>query len=129
MSHPGPAWREVLEDLWRLNRVHVGSDMSEACVRLAAAYDGSRVFGYSTGDTSGSWTVPDAWEVQSGRLFGPDGEVLADWADHPLALFAFSPPFRGEVTRAQLESHQTAQRSESNFLSVTDFTCARRCFV
>jgi len=31
--------------------------------------------------------------------------VIADYNDHPLRLFTYSPPFSGEITRAELEKH------------------------
>ena len=64
----------------------------------------SRVLRYRTGDVSGSWTVPASWEVRAARLTGPGG-VIADWAENPLSLYAFSPPFTGTVSRAELDKH------------------------
>lgn len=107
-------WRGVLSDLWRLNRVHVGPEMSEAYTRLARTYPNTRVFGYPSGDTSGTWTVPPAWEVRHGRLIGPDGGVVADWAQHPLYLFAYSPSFWGTVSRAELEQHLMSDPARPN---------------
>lgn len=98
-------WRGLLSDLWRLNRVHVGPEMSAAYRCLADTYPNARVFGYSSGDTSGTWQVAPAWEVRRARLIGPDDAVIADWADQPLHLFAYSPPFCGTVSRAELDDH------------------------
>lgn len=98
-------WRNVLADLWRLNRVHAGPDMSEAYARLARAYPNTRIIGYESGSTSGTWTTPPAWIVRRGRLIGPDGSVVADWAEHPLHLFTYSPPFTGTVSKAELDAH------------------------
>lgn len=110
----GVPWPEVLEDLWRLNRVHVGPDMSETCARLAAAYAGSRVLGYPSGDVCGSWKVAPAWEVRAARLTTPDGRIVADWNENPLYLFAYSPSFTGEVSRADLEPHLLSDPARPN---------------
>ena len=98
-------WRDALHALWTLNRVHCGPDMSAAYRKLARFYDNIEVFGFPSGDKSGSWTAPPAWQVGHGRLTGPDGAVIADWHENPLHLYTFSPPFSGIVSREELDSH------------------------
>ena len=98
-------WRGALEELWAMNRVHCGPDTSAAYRKLAGIYDNTQVFGFPSGDKSGSWTAPRAWHVGHGRLIGPDGAVIADWHKNPLHLFSFSPPFSGTVGREELDAH------------------------
>lgn len=98
-------WRGALDKLWALNRVHCGPETSDAYRELAAVYDATEVFGFASGDKSGTWTAPPAWHVDYARLIGPDGTVIIDWADNPLHLYAFSPPFSGTISRDQLEAH------------------------
>ena len=98
-------WRGALDKLWAMNRVHCSPETSEAYRELALIYDNTSVFGFASGDKSGSWTAPSAWHVESARLIGPDGTVVADWADNLLHLYAFSPPFSGVVSRDELEAH------------------------
>jgi aminopeptidase-like protein len=96
-------WRGALERLWYRNRVHAGSDTSCAYRELAEIYP-SELLAIRTGERSGSWVAPAAWEVKSARLVGPAG-VVTDWAEKPLSLFTYSPPFSGTVSRAELEPH------------------------
>lgn len=98
-------WRGALDELWTLNRVHCGPDTSAAYRRLAGIYDNTQVFGFPSGDKSGSWTAPPAWHVGHGRLTGPDGTVIADWHKNPLHLYSFSPAFSGTVSRQELDAH------------------------
>lgn len=98
-------WQTVLDAVWRLNRVHVGDDMSAAYRTLAAAYPGTRVFGYPSGEACGTWTAPPAWTLRRARLTAPGGRVIADAAVHPLAVFAYSPAFTGDVSLDELQSH------------------------
>lgn len=98
-------WRDALSRLCARNRVHVGADMSAAFRELAAFYPPSEILGVASGERAGSWVAPRAWEVESARLVGPDGRVLCDWQAQPLSLWCYSPPFRGTVTRAELEAH------------------------
>lgn len=79
--------------------------MSRGYRQLAAAYPGTRVFGFASGERSGTWTAPRAWKIEHARLIGPDGGVIADAIANPLSVFAYSPPFRGEITRDELDAH------------------------
>jgi aminopeptidase-like protein len=100
-----PRWRRALDRLWRRNRVHVGPDTSRAYRELAALYPPSELLSVRSGERSGSWTAPPAWHVAGARLLAPDGAVVVDWAAQPLGLYAYSPPFTGTVSRAELEEH------------------------
>jgi aminopeptidase-like protein len=98
-------WRRTLDDLWRRNRVHVGADTSQAYAVLARTYPNTRLIGYPSGERCGSWTAAPAWSLRAGRLTGPDGRVVADAADHPLHVYAYSPSFRGRLSRSALDAH------------------------
>jgi aminopeptidase-like protein len=98
-------WKIALARLAARNRVHAGSDMSKCYAELAELYPGCRRLGVPSGERSGSWTAPPAWEVESARLVAPDGSVIADWHRQPLSLFTYSPAFRGTVDRRTLEQH------------------------
>ena len=100
-----PRWQFALQALWARNRVHCGPEMSAAYRDLAGLYDHTEVFGYPSGQRSGSWTAPDGWHVDHARLAAPDGTIIADWSVHPLHLYAFSPPFTGTVSRQELDQH------------------------
>jgi len=98
-------WQKALVKLWDRNRVHCGPDMSSAYRDLLAFYDNCELLSFESGTRSGSWIAPEAWSVDTGRLTGPDGSVLADWNVHPLHLYTFSPSFEGTLTRDELDSH------------------------
>ncbi len=98
-------WQSALRRLGPRNRVHANADMSACYRQLSDIYPNTRVLGIPSGERSGSWVAPPAWEVESARLIGPDGEVLADWQQQPLSLFTYSPPFTGTVDRQTLEDH------------------------
>lgn len=51
------------------------------------------------------WTVPKEWRLRSARLIGPDGRTVVDAAAHNLHLLNYSAPFRGRVSRAELDEH------------------------
>jgi aminopeptidase-like protein len=79
--------------------------MDAAYETLISFYPEAKLDSYPPGASSGHWAVPPGWVVKKGKLLGPAGEVIADYADHPLRLFTYSPSFSGSVTLAELEQH------------------------
>lgn len=51
------------------------------------------------------WTVPDEWVVREAYVKTPDGRRILDVEGHNLHLVNYSIPFRGRVTRAELDAH------------------------
>ncbi|NGZ27887.1 MAG: DUF4910 domain-containing protein [Magnetococcales bacterium] len=98
-------WRNALQELWGLNRVHAGSEMAKAYRLLMDFYPSCQIIGYPSGDRCGSWVAPLAWEVNKARLLDPQGKVLCDWHEQKLSVFTYSPPFMGQVSRSELEEH------------------------
>ena len=78
--------------------------MTRAYELLAGHYD-VELIRFPSGEDCGSWTSPPEWQARTGRLTGPDGEVVADVADHVLHLYPYSPPFSGTVTLDELQPH------------------------
>jgi len=51
------------------------------------------------------WEVPREWNLRSARLTGPDGRVIVDAALLNLGVLNYSVPFRGTVSREELDRH------------------------
>lgn len=51
------------------------------------------------------WRIPKEWRVRKAQLTGPDGRLVADVDQNTLRLVNYSVPFRGRVSRAELEAH------------------------
>lgn len=98
-------WNKLLEQLWPLNRVHSGPEMVTAWRRLAQAYSGCKILSWPPGYSVSHWKVPPAWKLNRGRLIDPKGNIIADSEQHKLHVFAFSPSFKGKVSREELEKH------------------------
>jgi aminopeptidase-like protein len=58
-----------------------------------------------TGTRVFDWEVPREWNLRSARLWGPDGELIADAARLNLHLLNYSVPFRGTVGLEELQTH------------------------
>jgi aminopeptidase-like protein len=51
------------------------------------------------------WVVPREWNLRAARLQGPSGEVIVDAERLNLHVLGYSVPFRGTVSRGELEEH------------------------
>lgn len=83
------------------NRVS-NSDGFAASVRDLASDFQIEVQEYPAGESIWHWRVPRRWQVDQARLTDPSGRTVVDFADSPLHLWAFSPPFSGEMDRDEL---------------------------
>ena len=51
------------------------------------------------------WTVPQEWVVREAYVITPDGRRILDVRDNTLHLLNYAVPFRGELSRAELDAH------------------------
>ena len=51
------------------------------------------------------WTVPQEWVVRAAYVITPDGRRILDVRDNTLHLLNYAVPFRGELSRAELDTH------------------------
>jgi aminopeptidase-like protein len=51
------------------------------------------------------WTLPREWNIRGGRLVGPRGETIADFADSNLHVLNYSVPVSGTFTLEELRPH------------------------
>jgi aminopeptidase-like protein len=51
------------------------------------------------------WTIPKEWIVREAFVVGPDGRRVIDLRDNSLHLVSYSMPFRGRVSRSELDVH------------------------
>jgi len=99
------SYKELIQEIWKLNRVHVSDDMDLALKRTSEFYEGSRLISYPCGTAiggGGSWTIPDRWIVKKGVLRDLKGKVVCSFNETPLRLFAYSPSYSGEISREDL---------------------------
>jgi aminopeptidase-like protein len=51
------------------------------------------------------WTLPREWNIRGARLTGPDGKVVADFADSNLYVLNYSVPVSGTFSLDELRPH------------------------
>ncbi len=100
----------LMEDLFPIYRSLLGPGFAEslAVIDRRLPLD---VAEFSSGDDALTWTIPDEFRVEEAWIEGPDGKRVADFAEHPYALWIYSRPFQGTLTLDQLQAHLTSQES------------------
>ncbi|MCL6705553.1 DUF4910 domain-containing protein [Pseudomonas sp. R2.Fl] len=51
------------------------------------------------------WNVPDEWNIRSGYIIGPRGNVIVDFADHNLHVMGYSEPVHKKLDLTELQKH------------------------
>ena len=100
----GPELMAHVRDLYPLNRSITGDGL-RASLRLLQRLAPVELHEVPSGTAVFDWTVPREWNVRSARLTAPDGRVVADVERCNLHLLGYSVPFRGTVSREELEPH------------------------
>ena len=72
------------------------------------------------------WTVPPEWSVSEAHLTGPDGRRVIDIKNSPLHLVNYSEPFRGRVSRSELDEHLYSQPERPDAIPYITSYYARR---
>jgi len=94
----------LFDRLWPLNRSLTGEGVRRTHAILGELVplrqiempSGSRVF---------DWQVPPEWVLREAYIVAPDGRRLLDVAQNNLHLVGYSEPFRGRLSREDLEPH------------------------
>lgn len=93
----------LLRDLTPLNRVICSSDYDYTIEYLKQRLP-VRELAYTAADEYNGWVIPPKWDVVESKIL-KDGRLAYDGTWHPMATMALSAPFRGRVTRDELQTH------------------------
>ena len=96
---------ELLVDrLWPILRSITGNGVRETLTILSEVAPLSRIE-VPSGTKVFDWTVPPEWVVREAYVLTPTGERILDVHENNLHLLNYSAPFRGRLTRTQLDAH------------------------
>ncbi len=95
--------KEIIEDLYLLNRSLVSDDYDRALAYIADVVD-MQIHEYPSGTQCWTWQIPQKWTVNEAWVEA-DGERIIDFEDHPLHLWTGSLPVDEVVSREELEEH------------------------
>lgn len=104
MSDLAERMRARMERLYPICRSITGDGVRETLAVLGETVP-LEVRAVPSGTPAYDWTIPDEWNVRAAWIADPSGRRVVDLADHTLHLVSYSTPFRGRLTRAELEPH------------------------
>jgi len=96
--------RARMERLYPICRSITGDGVRETLAVLGETVP-LEVRAVPSGTPAYDWTVPDEWNVRDAYVADTTGRRLIDLREHNLHLVSYSTPFRGRLTRAELEPH------------------------
>jgi len=109
------AMLQLIEKTWFFNRVPISDEMDQA-VKLLAEELPFKVHEFPSDEQCLTWTMPKQWDVEEAYIETLSGERIIDFKDNPMAVFAYSCPFEGVVTKDQLEKHLLFDKNQPETL-------------
>jgi aminopeptidase-like protein len=95
---------DLVDRLWPLPRSITG-DGVRATHRVLGERAPLRTIEVPSGTTCFDWTVPPEWVCRGAHVIDPHGRRRFDVAENNLHLVGYSTPFRGRISRAELDLH------------------------
>lgn len=102
-AKPDVAIKQLIEDLYPLNRCLLGEGYDTALLHIGQLID-LDVLEFKSGTKVGTWTVPDEWVVRDAWV-KKNGEPFLSYKENPLSLVVGSLPFKGTVDVIELQKH------------------------
>jgi aminopeptidase-like protein len=94
----------LLDRIWPILRSITGEGVRETFAILTEVAPLDRIE-VASATRVFDWTVPPEWVVREAYVLTPTGERILDVRESTLHLLGYSAPFRGTLTRAQLDEH------------------------
>jgi aminopeptidase-like protein len=95
---------ELFDRLWPLPRSAAGPGLFDT-QRILSEYIPLRFIEVPSGTKVFDWTVPEAWTLREAYVIDPHGRRILDAAVCNLHIVSHSEPFRGTLTREELDKH------------------------
>jgi len=100
----GPELHDLARRLFPICRSITGEGVRQT-IRVLQEFLAIECKSVPSGTKVFDWVVPSEWNVSEAWLADSSGARIVDFADHNLHLLQYSEPFRGMVSRAELENH------------------------
>ena len=100
--------------LFPICRSITGNGVRETLKHLKEHLPDLRIHEVPSGTQCLDWVVPDEWNITEAKLTGPDGEVIADFADCNLHVVGYSEPVDIELDLEALQPHLHSMERQPN---------------
>ncbi|MEZ5412178.1 MAG: DUF4910 domain-containing protein [Acidimicrobiales bacterium] len=95
---------QLMDDLFPLCRSLTGNGNRATLARVGKEID-LTIHEVPTGTPVLDWQVPNEWNLNRGRLWGPDGDLVADTDNCNLHVVGYSHAVKGELSLSQIANH------------------------
>lgn len=95
---------QLMDDLFPLCRSITGNGNRATLARVNKEID-LTIHEVPTGTPVLDWQVPNEWNLNRGRLWGPDGDLIADTDTCNLHVVGYSHAMKGELSLSQIANH------------------------
>lgn len=99
----GEAMHALARRLFPICRSLTGDGVRRTLAILGEHLPGLAVHEVPSGTRCFDWTVPDEWNIRAATLTGPDGRVVADFADSNLRVVGYSEPVDRRLSLEELQ--------------------------
>ena len=91
--------------LWPIMRSITGDGVRQSHDILRELVPSLEAIEIPSGTQVFDWTIPKEWRVNEAYVVDPNGQRILDIKENNLHLLNYSVPFRGSLTRAELDAH------------------------
>lgn len=92
ISKLGQEMHDFAQELYPICRSLTGNGVRQTLRMIQEYLPGLQIHEVPSGCRVMDWTIPDEWNIRGARLSGPDGEIIADFAQHNLHVLGYSEP-------------------------------------
>lgn len=96
---------EWARDLWTLPRSLMGDGVRDTLQYFKRIVPSLAIHEIPTGSPALDWIVPNEWKVHDAYIEDQNGVRIVDWRENNLSLVGYSVPFRGWISRHELDKH------------------------
>lgn len=105
MTDIGEEMFQWATDLFPIPRSLTGNGVRKTLSYFKDILPELRILEIPSGQKRGDWTVPEEWNVREASIRNAEGRVIADFEENNLHLVGYSAPFRGTISKSELENH------------------------
>lgn len=96
---------DLARKLWPIHRSITGDGTRQTLRVLQEQISELRINEVPSGTQVFDWTIPNEWNIKSAKLYGPDNEVVVDYANSNLHVVGYSIPVDTQLSLEELDSH------------------------
>lgn len=106
---------KLLKELFKFNRSITGLGVRQTLDRISQEIP-IQITSIKSGTKVFDWTVPDEWNVESAKIYDPEGKVIVDFDHNNLYLMSYSLPVDRVLTLSELKEHLITDKTRPDWI-------------